>query len=84
MILDLIAIVGFKSWDLDATCVISSAPLPKGQKLFLKSIEDIPGSSKRQGTQAVKNYLWAHTSTIRFLSVVIQKLHKSRIHSIEI
>jgi hypothetical protein len=47
VILDLIAIVGFKSWCLDATCAFSSAPLPKGQKLFLKSIEDIPFQKAR-------------------------------------
>jgi hypothetical protein len=56
MILDLIAIVGFKSWDLDATCAISSAPLPKGQKLFLKSIEAMisPGLPKGKVLKLLK------------------------------
>ena len=39
VILSLTAIIGFKSWDLDATCAFISAPLPKGQKLHLKPIE---------------------------------------------
>jgi hypothetical protein len=39
VILVLTAMVGFKSWDLDATCAFISAPLPKGQKLCEKPIE---------------------------------------------
>jgi hypothetical protein len=42
VILALTALVGFKSWDLDATCAFISAPLPKGQKLYLKPIEGYP------------------------------------------
>jgi hypothetical protein len=42
VILALTAMVGFKSWDLDATCAFISAPLPKGQKLYLKPIEGYP------------------------------------------
>ena len=39
VILALTAMVGFRSWDLDATCAFISAPLPKGQNLYLKPIE---------------------------------------------
>jgi hypothetical protein len=42
VILALTAMLGFKSWDLDATCAFISAPLPKGQKLYLKPIEGYP------------------------------------------
>ena len=41
VILALTAIVGFKSWDLDATCAFISEPLPKGQKLHLNRLKDI-------------------------------------------
>ena len=42
VILVLTAMVGFKSWDLDATCAFISVPLPKGQKMYLKTIEGYP------------------------------------------
>ena len=83
VILALTAMLGFKSCDLDATCAFISAPLPKGQKLYLKPIEGY-SLPKGKGLKAVKNYSWAHTSAISFLSVVLQGLHKSRIHSIEV
>jgi hypothetical protein len=40
--LALTAMLGLKSWDLDATCTFISALLPKGQKLYLKPIEGYP------------------------------------------
>jgi len=82
VILALTARVGFKRWDLDDTWAFISVPLPKGQNLYLP-IEGylIP---KRQGTQTTENYWWSHTRVVRFLSVVFQGLHKSRIHSIKI
>ena len=42
VILSLTVMVGFRSWDLDATCSLISAPLTKGQKLYLKQIEGYP------------------------------------------
>ncbi len=42
VILTLTAMVGFKSWNLDATCVFISVPLPQGQKMYLKPIERYP------------------------------------------
>ncbi len=42
VILTLTVMVGFKSWNLDATCVFISVPLPQGQKMYLKPIERYP------------------------------------------
>jgi hypothetical protein len=33
------ASVGYKSWDLDATCALISADLPEGQHIYLEPIE---------------------------------------------
>ena len=76
--------VWLQTLGLDATCALISAPLPKPGTEAVPEADWRKSPSKRQGTQAVKNYLWAHTSVISFLSVVLQGLHKSRIHSIDV
>ena len=42
VILALRASVGYKSWDLDATCAFISADLPEGQHISLEPIKGYP------------------------------------------
>jgi hypothetical protein len=62
-------VVGFKRWDLDVTCVFTIEEYPLPKGKVLKLLRAIYGLIQ---------------ASLAFLTVVIQGLHKSRIHSIEV
>jgi hypothetical protein len=57
--------IGFKSWDLVATCAFISVPLPKGQKLYLKPIEEYP-LPKGKVLKLLKTIYWIIQVSLAF------------------
>ena len=85
VILALTAAVGYKSWDLDATCAFISADLPEDQHIYLEPIEGYPLPSGKvlKLKKTIYGLIQAPLAFYQLCSKVYQKVGYTQLKSDE-